>query len=71
MHRINYQNTGTNATKNDKRPMLVRLTFFILLHIASTTPINYDLSVTLVKFQFINLLVSINMKEKGSNSPFC
>lgn len=62
MHRINYQNTGTNATKNDKRPMLVRLTFFILLHIASTTPINYDLSVHISEVS-IYQSVSINQHE--------
>ncbi|HAY96305.1 MAG: hypothetical protein COW15_11060 [Shewanella sp. CG12_big_fil_rev_8_21_14_0_65_47_15] len=62
MHRINYQNTGTNATKNDKRPMLVRLTFFILLHIASTTPINYDLSVHIGEVS-IYQSVSINQHE--------
>ncbi|EGR1048761.1 hypothetical protein DDM91_18890 [Vibrio cholerae] len=62
MHRINYQNTGANATKNDKRPMLVRLTFFILLHIASTTPINYDLSVHIGEVS-IYQSVSINQHE--------
>jgi hypothetical protein len=62
MHRINYQNTGTNATKNDKRPMLVRLTFFILLHIASTTSINYDLSVHIGEVS-IYQSVSINQHE--------
>ena len=62
MHRINYQNTGTNATKNDKRPMLVRLTFFILLHIASTTPINYDLSVHIGEVS-IYQSVSLNQHE--------
>lgn len=62
MHRINYQNTGTNATKNDKRPILVRLTFFILLHIASTTPINYDLSVHIGEVS-IYQSVSINQHE--------
>lgn len=62
MYRINYQNTGTNATKNDKRPMLVRLTFFILLHIASTTPINYDLSVHIGEVS-IYQSVSINQHE--------
>ncbi|GHX56841.1 hypothetical protein VCSRO128_3395 [Vibrio cholerae] len=62
MHRINYQNNGANATKNDKRPMLVRLTFFILLHIASTTPINYDLSVHIGEVS-IYQSVSINQHE--------